>query len=165
MRYYQRISHIDYFNYTFEWLITNQVMVHGLLTEGTREVLSIGRWKEQVIAPEFLLEDRDDVSEGNRNAFLYEDKHNFRPEGFSEVKRVTGEDIDLQPRLVTRVRCIISKNFSSVDFFCEQVASLHDIVMRHVSAKFKLRIHRVQKEVECSPLLWHLTINRSYFFI
>lgn len=127
-------------------MITNQVMVHGLLAEGTGEVLSIGRWKEQIIAPEFLLEDHDDISEGNRNAFLYEDKHNFRPEGLSEVKRVTGEDIDLQPRLVTRVRCIIPKNFSSVDFFCEQVPSLHDTVARYVSAKFTLRIHRVTKE-------------------
>lgn len=80
-------------------------MVHGLSAEGTGEVLSIGRWKEQVIAPEFLLEDRDDISESNRNAILYEDKRSFRPEGLGEVKRVTGaEDVGLQPRLVTRVR-------------------------------------------------------------
>ncbi|KAL0133486.1 hypothetical protein PUN28_000908 [Cardiocondyla obscurior] len=79
------------------------IMVHGLWAEGTGEVLSIGRWKEQVIAPEFLLENREDVSEGNRNAFLYEDRHNFRSEGLGEVKRVTGaEDVGLQPRLLTR---------------------------------------------------------------
>lgn len=79
-------------------------MIHGLSAEGTGEVLSIDRWKEQVIAPEFLLDNHEDVSEGNRNAFLY-DKHSFRPEGLSEVKRITdAEDINLQSRLVTRVR-------------------------------------------------------------
>ncbi|XP_011861728.1 PREDICTED: uncharacterized protein LOC105558580 [Vollenhovia emeryi] len=78
------------------------VMVHGLSAEGTGEVLSIGRWKEQVIAPEFLLQDRDGASEDNR-AYLYEDKRGLRPEGLGEVKRVTGaEDVGLQPRLVTR---------------------------------------------------------------
>lgn len=95
----------------------NQIMIHGLSAEGTGEVLSIGRWKEQVIAPEFLLEDRDvdDVSEGNRNAFLYEDKRSFRPEGLGEVKRVTGaEDVGLQPRLVTRVRLHNSREFLSL---------------------------------------------------
>lgn len=80
-------------------------MVHGLSAEGTEEVLSIGRWKEQVIAPEFLLNNHEDVSDGNRNAFLFEDKHSFRPEGLSKIKRITdAEDVGLQPRLVTRVR-------------------------------------------------------------
>lgn len=106
-------------------------MIHGLSArgEGTGEVFSIGRWKEQVIAPEFLLEDRDDVSEG-QNAFLYEVKRNFRPEGLGEVKRVT-EEVGLQPRLVTRVRLHnFYEFFPSVDFFCEQVASLHETLSR-----------------------------------
>jgi len=78
-------------------------MIYGLSAEGTGEVLSIDRWKEQIIAPEFLLNDREDISEGNRNIFPYED--NFRPDGLGEVKRITGvENVGLQPRLVARVR-------------------------------------------------------------
>ncbi|EFN74770.1 hypothetical protein EAG_10178 [Camponotus floridanus] len=75
------------------------VMVHGLLAEGPGQVL----WKEQVVAPEFLLDDREDIA-SNRNAFFYEDKRSFRPEGLGEqVKRIAGaEDVGLQPRLVTR---------------------------------------------------------------
>ncbi|XP_050466029.1 prothoracicotropic hormone [Cataglyphis hispanica] len=78
-------------------------MFHGLLAEGPGQVLSIGRWKEQVVAPEFLLDDREDIT-SNRNAFFYEDKRSFRPEGLGEqVKRIAGaEDVGLQPRLVTR---------------------------------------------------------------
>ena len=74
--------------------------------ESTEEVLSLGRWKEQVIAPEFLLNSREDISESSRDAILFEDKHNFRPEGLDEVKRITNTEnvgISLQPRLVTRV--------------------------------------------------------------
>ncbi|XP_011697757.1 PREDICTED: uncharacterized protein LOC105455828 isoform X1 [Wasmannia auropunctata] len=94
------------------------VMIYGLSAEGTEEVLSIGRWKEQVIAPEFLLDDREDVSEGNRNAFLYEAKHNFRPKGgLGEVKRITGtEDVSLQPRLATRsLPCICETQYEIRD--------------------------------------------------
>ncbi|XP_012535493.1 prothoracicotropic hormone [Monomorium pharaonis] len=93
------------------------VMIHGLSAKSTEEVLSIGRWKEQVIAPEFLLNTREDVSESNRNAFFYEDKRNFRPEGLGEVKRITGaEDIDLQPRLVTRsLSCICEAQYEIRD--------------------------------------------------
>jgi len=80
-------------------------MIYGLSAEGTGEVLSINRWKEQIITPEFLLDDREDISEGNRNIFFYEDKRNFRPDELGEVKRITGvENVGLQPRLVTRVR-------------------------------------------------------------
>lgn len=75
-------------------------MVQGLLAEGPGQVL----WKEQVVAPEFLLADREDIA-SNRNTFFYEDKRNFRPEGLGEqVKRIGAEDVGLQPRLVTRVR-------------------------------------------------------------
>lgn len=85
-------------------------MIHGLSAESPGQVLSIGRWKEQVVAPEFLLDNREDM---NRNPFIYEDKRSFRPESLGEqVKRITGtgEDVGLQPRLVTRVRfCIIHK--------------------------------------------------------
>ncbi|XP_011162399.1 prothoracicotropic hormone [Solenopsis invicta] len=94
------------------------VMIHGLLAEGTEEVLSIGgRWNDQVIGPEFLLDNREDVSEDNRNTFLYEDKRTFRPEGLSEVKRITGaEDIGLQPRLVTRsLSCICETEYEIRD--------------------------------------------------
>ncbi|EZA55424.1 hypothetical protein X777_04385 [Ooceraea biroi] len=81
-----------------------QVMVDGLLAEDPGQVLSIAQWKEQVVAPEFLLDDREDIS-GSRNSFFYEDKRSFRPEGIGEqTKRVTGaDDVDLQqPRLATR---------------------------------------------------------------
>ncbi|XP_071572810.1 prothoracicotropic hormone-like isoform X1 [Temnothorax nylanderi] len=109
------------------------VMVHGLSAEGTGEVLSIGRWKEQIIAPEFLLEDREDVSEGNRNAFLYEDKRNFRPEGLGEVKRVTGgaEDVGLQPRLVTR--CLTRRHVcsQSLPCTCETQYEIRDLDEGH----------------------------------
>ncbi|XP_029171838.1 prothoracicotropic hormone-like [Nylanderia fulva] len=72
------------------------VIIQGLLAEDPGQVLSIDRWKEQVVAPEFLLDDREDIA-GNRNTFFYEDKRSFRPEGLEQVKR-----IGLQPRLVTR---------------------------------------------------------------
>ena len=79
-------------------------MIYGLSAESTEEVLSLGRWKEQVIAPEFLLNSREDISESSRDAFLFED--NFRPKGLNEIKRITNTEnvgIRLQPRLVTRV--------------------------------------------------------------
>ncbi|KAG5327022.1 PTTH protein, partial [Acromyrmex heyeri] len=79
------------------------VMIYGLSAENTEEVLSLGRWKEQVIAPEFLLNSREDISESSRDAFLFED--NFRPKGLNEIKRITNTEnvgIRLQPRLVTR---------------------------------------------------------------
>lgn len=90
-------------------------MVHGLLAEGPGQVL----WKEQVVAPEFLLDDREDIA-SNRNAFFYEDKRSFRPEGLGEqVKRIAGaEDVGLQPRLVTRVRLHNLREFLPLsDFF------------------------------------------------
>ncbi|XP_011635650.1 prothoracicotropic hormone-like [Pogonomyrmex barbatus] len=95
------------------------VIVYILLAESMGEVLSIGRWKEQVVAPEFLLDDREDISEDNRNTFLYEDKHSFHPEGLNEqVKRIAGvEDIGLQPRLVTR----------SVPCSCETQYEIRDL--------------------------------------
>jgi len=80
--------------------------------------LSIDRWKEQVVAPEFVLDDREDIS-SNRNAFFYEDKHSFPPMGLNEqVKRVAGtEDVGLQPRLVTRVRLHNSQEFLFLGLF------------------------------------------------
>ncbi|KMQ93901.1 phosphoenolpyruvate-protein phosphotransferase [Lasius niger] len=100
-------------------------MVQGLLAEGPGQVLSIGRWKEQVVAPEFLLDDREDIA-SNRNAFFYEDKRSFRPEGLGEqVKRITGaEDVGLQPRLVTRVRLHNLQQFLPLpDFLRERATS------------------------------------------
>jgi len=80
-------------------------MVHDLLADSAR-ALSIGRWKERgILAPEFLLDDREDIS-ANGNSFFYEEKRNFRPDGVTgEQTRRVAEDVDLlqQPRLVTRV--------------------------------------------------------------
>ncbi|KAH0956327.1 hypothetical protein HN011_008143 [Eciton burchellii] len=80
------------------------VMVHDLLADSAR-ALSIGRWKERgILAPEFLLDDREDIS-ANGNSFFYEEKRNFRPDGVTgEQTRRVAEDVDLlqQPRLVTR---------------------------------------------------------------
>lgn len=73
------------------------------------QVLTIGadgRWKEQVVAPEFLLNDHEEFP-SNWNSFYGDKRVGFRPERFTEqVKRqITGaEDIGLQSRLVTRVR-------------------------------------------------------------
>jgi len=82
-------------------------MIHDLLAEDPTRVLSIGRWKERgILAPEFLLDDREDVS-SDRNSFFYEDKRNFRPEEIGEQTRRVAEDVQRllqQPRLVTRVR-------------------------------------------------------------
>lgn len=91
------------------------MLVHGLFAEGPGQVWSIGRWKEQVVAPEFMLDDREDIP-SSRNAFFYEDKRNFHPEGLDEqVKRIAGtEDVGLQPRLVTRVRLHYSQEFLSL---------------------------------------------------
>lgn len=100
-------------------------MVHGLLAEDPGQVLSISRWKEQVVAPEFLLDDHEDIS-ASRNSFFYEDKRNFRPEGIGEQnKRVPAgaEDIGLQqqPRLVTRVRLHNFQKFPLLKFFLKKI--------------------------------------------
>ncbi|XP_014480587.1 PREDICTED: prothoracicotropic hormone-like [Dinoponera quadriceps] len=81
------------------------VMVHGLSAEEPGQVLSIGHWKEQVVAPDFLLGD-EEITGANRNS-MYGEKRSYRPEGFAEqVKRIAGaEDVGLQPRLVTRSLC------------------------------------------------------------
>ncbi|XP_012224432.1 prothoracicotropic hormone [Linepithema humile] len=88
------------------------MMIHGLFAEGPGQVLSIDRWKEQVVAPEFVLDDSEDIS--SRNAFFYEDKRSFHPE---QVKRIAGtEDIDLQPRLLTRsLQCTCETQFEIRD--------------------------------------------------
>lgn len=81
-------------------------MVYGLSAEEPGQVLSVGRWKEQVVAPDFLLGDEhEEMSGANRNS-VYGEKRSYRPEGLAEqVKRIAGaEDVGLQPRLVTRVR-------------------------------------------------------------
>ncbi|XP_020278308.1 prothoracicotropic hormone-like [Pseudomyrmex gracilis] len=92
------------------------VMIHGLSAESPGQVLSINRWKEQVVAPEFLLDNREDI---NQNPFSYEDKRSFRPESLGEqVKRITGtgEDVGLQPRLVTTsLQCTCETQFEIKD--------------------------------------------------
>ncbi|KYN06448.1 hypothetical protein ALC62_02522, partial [Cyphomyrmex costatus] len=95
------------------------VMIYGLMAESTEEVLSLGRWKQQVIAPEFLLNSREDISESNRDTFLYGNKHNFRPEGLDEFKRITNVEnigVELQPRLATRsLSCICETQYEIKD--------------------------------------------------
>ncbi|XP_025157062.1 prothoracicotropic hormone-like [Harpegnathos saltator] len=93
------------------------VMVHGLSAEEPGQVLSIGRWKEQVVAPDFLLGDEHEEIPGGSRGSAYGEKRNYRPEGLAEqVKRIAGaEDVGLQPRLVTRSLCTCETQYEMRD--------------------------------------------------
>lgn len=109
-------------------------MVHGSLAEDPEQVLSIARWKEQVMAPEFLLDDREDISD-SRNSFFYEDKRSFRPDGIGVRSTSAQEDVGLrQPRLVTRVRFAMIREDSPCSWIFLSITSTESTEPKRIAA-------------------------------